>query len=117
MVDTRLLIKDNDDNYRQAIRSLGLIFLSVVYNGCGLIVFAWLGYIEYIFLCVEIFLNIVFIVKHPSHDTRTKTAFSIGLIITIISTFQAILMVITLKLTFKLFHLIKIFKRDVLEQI
>ncbi|CAF3564140.1 unnamed protein product [Rotaria sp. Silwood1] len=117
MIDSRLLIKDKDDNYRQGIRSLGLIFLSIVYYGCGLIVFAWLGYLQYIFLCAELFLNIIFIVKHPSHDKRTKIAFVIGLISTIMSTLQAILMVITLKLTFKLFHLIKLFKRDVLEQV
>ncbi|CAF3539264.1 unnamed protein product [Rotaria sp. Silwood1] len=128
MIDSRLLIKDKDDNYRQGIRSLGLIFLSIVYYGCGLTVvyryhhlgiyvFAWLGYLQYIFLCAELFLNIIFIVKHPSHDKRTKIAFVIGLISTIMSTLQAILMVITLKLTFKLFHLIKLFKRDVLEQV
>ncbi len=38
MVNARLLIEDKDDNYRQGIRSLGPIFLSIIYYGCGLCV-------------------------------------------------------------------------------
>ncbi|CAF0768140.1 unnamed protein product [Rotaria sordida] len=127
MIDIRLLIKDKDDNYQHGIHSLGPIFLSIVYYGYGLIVvyqyhhlgiyiFAWLGFLQYIFLCVEIFSTILVMIKHPSPDKQMEIAFLINLSITMISIFQAILMCITLKLTFKLFHLIQIFKRDVLEQ-
>ena len=35
-MDVRLLYKDKDENYRQAIRSLAPIFLSFIYYGFGL---------------------------------------------------------------------------------
>jgi hypothetical protein len=46
-------------------------------------------------LCAEIFLNIIIIISHASHDTQTKIGIGIGIGITIaiISTFEAILMV------------------------
>lgn len=39
------------------------------------------------------FLNIIFIIKHPSHDTSSKIAFHIGLTIAIVSILQTMLMV------------------------
>ncbi len=44
-------------------------------------------------LCAEIFLNIIFIITHASHDTQTKIGIGISVTIAIISTFEAILMV------------------------
>lgn len=38
MIDTRLLIKNTDENYRQGIRSLPSISLSIIYCTCGLFV-------------------------------------------------------------------------------
>ena len=38
MIDIRLLMKDKDNHYRQGIRSLAPIFISVIYYGYGLVV-------------------------------------------------------------------------------
>ncbi|CAF1060817.1 unnamed protein product [Adineta steineri] len=127
IIDIRLVITGKDDNYRQAMRALGPIVFSFIYYGCGLTfiyrynhvgiyTFTWLGFLQYISLCGEIFLNI-FNIKHPLHSTQSRIGFQISMTMTILSILQAVFMVITLKLAFKILHLIKIFKRDVLEQL
>ncbi|CAF3444074.1 unnamed protein product [Rotaria socialis] len=128
VADVRLLIKNRDDNLRQGLLSLGPILFSFVYYGCGLIVvyrihylgiaiFGWAGYLQYVVLCGEMFLNVLIIAKHRSNSKHTNISYSTGVIITVISLCQAILMVITCKLTFKIFNLIKTFKRDALGQV
>ena len=38
MIDVRLFLKDRDYHYRQGIRSLAPIFISIIYYGYGLAV-------------------------------------------------------------------------------
>jgi hypothetical protein len=65
--DARLLIKEKDDNYRQGIRSLAPICLSLIYYTCGLIVI--FRYHHLGIYVVRLFLNICFNAKHYSIDS------------------------------------------------
>ncbi|CAF1595126.1 unnamed protein product [Adineta ricciae] len=128
IIDSYLLAKDVDVNHRLGLRFLIPIALSFIYYTAGLVavylihhlgiyVFTWLGFLQYVSLCFEVLLDLIVVVRHPSHDRENKVNVTITLIIAMISLFQTILMVITMKLTFHLLRLMKNFQRDVLERI
>lgn len=59
MIDIRLFMKDQDNHYRQGIRSLAPIFISIVYYGYGLAV---------VYRCHHFGIYIVRIVDFFCHD-------------------------------------------------
>ncbi|UJR36838.1 hypothetical protein I4U23_029551 [Adineta vaga] len=127
IIAIHLLIEGRDSNYRQGLRLLVPAILSFIYYTCGLIViylihhigvyvFVWFGFLQYISLCFEAFLNTIVMIKYQSTDQEEKISFYSTLTIIVISFSQTIFMVVTMKFTFKLLRLIKNFQRDILAQ-